>query len=452
MNSRFPALSQSTPLRYITFILLYFSQGIPEGITTYAIPAWLAMNGKTVQEIGAYSALVMIPFSLKIIMAPIIERYTYLPMGKRRPWLLFGQFGILCSLLALSTVSDPLHNMYVLSLVVFSVHVFIMFQDIATDSLVIDIVPVEQQGRANSFMWGSKTIGISIALFAGSWLINEKGFSFAILLMSVSVLLIMLVPLVLRERRGEKLLPWTKGATSPDAAKLTVDSWGKLFKSFVRVVVLKNSLILLMTVYTAMAAIHFMRTLLPVFTIQELGWTNMHYSEVYAFSNLTGGVVGMLLGALIIHRFGIVRLIQSSLLTMVILSVIMYLSVDYWKSEYFINGFVLAFCMVLTLVFIGVLALAMKLCWRRVSAMQFTFCMTIFNAGLSTGAMLVGYLRYFLTWQKKSPVFGGLVVLALLVLKFIKTSRHQEQVERLEQKYLEVLKSEGSLLVNADSA
>lgn len=102
--------------------------------------------------------------------------------------------------------------------------------------------------------------------------------------------------------------------------------------------------ILLMTVYTAMAAIHFMRTLLPVFTIQELGWTNMHYSEVYAFSNLTGGVVGMLLGALIIHRFGIVRLIQSSLLTMVILSVIMYLSVDYWKSEYFINGFVLAFC------------------------------------------------------------------------------------------------------------
>ncbi len=451
MNFRFPALSDSSPLRYLTFVVLYFSQGIPEGITTYAIPAWLAMSGKTAQEIGGYSALVMIPFSLKIILAPIIERYTYLPMGKRRPWLLFGQFGILCSLLALSTVADPLQNMYVLSLVVFMVHVFIMFQDIATDSLVIDIVPVEQQGRANSFMWGSKTIGISIALFAGTWLINEKGFSFAISLMSVSVLLIMFVPLLLRERHGEKLLPWTNGATSPEAAKLTIDSWGKLFKSFVKVVLLKNSLILLLTVFTAMAAIHFMRTLLPIFTIQELGWTNMHYSEVYAFSNLTGGVVGMLLGALIIHRFGIVRLIQASLFTMIILSVTMYFSVTNWKNEIFINGFILVFCMVLTLIFIGVLALAMKLCWRRVSAMQFTFCMTIFNAGLSTGAALLGYLRTFLSWQHLFLVFGTMIVAAMLILRFIKTAKHHQHVDSLEQKYLEVLEMESSLLVKADT-
>lgn len=49
MNFRFPALSDSSPLRYLTFIVLYFSQGIPEGITTYAIPAWLAMSGKSAQ-------------------------------------------------------------------------------------------------------------------------------------------------------------------------------------------------------------------------------------------------------------------------------------------------------------------------------------------------------------------------------------------------------------------
>jgi PAT family beta-lactamase induction signal transducer AmpG len=81
-------------LRYITFIVLHFSQGIPEGITILAIPAWMAENGKSAVEIAAYSAVIIIPYSLKILLAPVMERYTYLPMGRRKPWLLFGQFGI----------------------------------------------------------------------------------------------------------------------------------------------------------------------------------------------------------------------------------------------------------------------------------------------------------------------------------------------------------------------
>jgi hypothetical protein len=56
MNFRFPALSESTPLLYLTFVVLYFSQGIPKGLTTYAIPASLAISGKSAKGIGAFSA------------------------------------------------------------------------------------------------------------------------------------------------------------------------------------------------------------------------------------------------------------------------------------------------------------------------------------------------------------------------------------------------------------
>ncbi|MBK9735976.1 MAG: hypothetical protein IPO92_13865 [Saprospiraceae bacterium] len=99
-NTRFPALAEHTNLRYFSFIALYFSQGIPEGITLFGIPAWMAMNGKSASEIATYGAIVMIPFSFKIFLAPIMERFTFLPMGRRRPWLLFGQFGIFAVLLA----------------------------------------------------------------------------------------------------------------------------------------------------------------------------------------------------------------------------------------------------------------------------------------------------------------------------------------------------------------
>lgn len=451
-NKSFPSLSENAFLRYFSFIALYFSQGIPEGITLLAIPAWMAMNGKSITEIAGYSAVVMIPFSLKILLAPMMERYTYLAMGRRRPWLIFGQFGILCSLISLSFVPDPLNNLLLLTAVVLCVHIFIMFQDIATDSLVIDIVPLEQQGKANSYMWGSKTVGTSVSLLIGSWLINKNGFSFAVLSMSVFVFLIMFIPLLLRERREEKLLPWTSGKISPDAALLKVDSWGKLFKSFRQVVLLKNSLILVISVFITMAALHFMRTLLPVFTIKELGWTNVYFSKIYSASNLAGGIIGMLVGAFVIQRFGIIRLIQGSMLVMIVLVLLMAFSVPLWKTDNIVFAYIAFFCTLLTLINIGVLALAMKLCWKRISAIQFTFCMTVFNSGLATGAALLGYLRSHFEWQSMFLVFALMLLISMIVLKFIHTIRHRGQVEILENQYLDVLKAEGNLLVKAETA
>ena len=444
-NKSLPSLSENPILRYFTFIVLYFSQGIPEGITIFAIPAWMAMNGKSTAEIAGYSAVILIPFSLKILFAPMMERYTYLPMGRRRPWLLFGQFGILCSLIALSFIPNPLNNILLITAIALCVHIFIIFQDIATDSLVIDIVPIEQQGKANSFMWGSKTIGTSVSLLIGSWLINQYGFSYAVLAMSVAVFLIMFVPLFLRERRGEKLLPWTPGKTSPDAVVLAVDSWGKLFKSFRQVVLLNNSLLLLIAVFITMAALHFLRTLLPIFTIQELGWNNVFYSKVYSISNLSGGIIGMVIGALVIQRLGLIRLIQGSLLLIAILVFSMAVSVPLWKYNNVVSGFIAVFCTLLTLINIGVLALAMHLCWKRISAIQFTFSMTIFNAGLASGAALLGFLRSFCEWQILFMVFTFMIVVAMVIFRFIKTNRHREKVERLERDYLENLMVENHL-------
>jgi PAT family beta-lactamase induction signal transducer AmpG len=411
----------------------------------------MAMNGKSTGEIAAYSAIVILPFSLKILLAPIMERYTYLPMGRRRPWLILGQIGILLSLLGLSLVPNPLENIALVTWVVLCVHVFIIFQDIATDSLVIDIVPLEEQGRANSLMWGSKTIGTSISLFVGSWLINEYGFANALLFMALPVFFIIFVPLFIRERKGEKLLPWGKGQTSPDAAKLAVDSWKKLFKSFVQVVILKNTLILLISVFIALASLHFMRTLLPIFAIQELGWDNVYYSKVYSLSNLAGGIIGMVIGAIIIQRFGIVRLIQGSMVLIALLGIAMALLTAFWTQDTFVSAYIAIFCTLFTLINIGVLALAMHLCWKRISAIQFTLCMTVFNLGLASGAALLGYLRSFFEWKMLFVAFAVIILLGLIILKFIKTKQHLLHVERLEKQYLEVLEAEGSLLVKSET-
>ena len=436
-NTRFPALAEHKNLRYFSFIALYFSQGIPEGITLFAVPAWMAINGKSAIEIATYGAIVVIPFSFKIILAPMMERFSFLPMGRRRPWLLFGQFGIFCSLIGLSFVPDPLNNLTQLIVAVVCVHVFIMFQDIATDSLVIDIVPIEQQGKANSFMWGSKTVGLSIALALGSWLINQYGFSFAILLMSISICWIMLLPLLLRERQGEKLLPWSSGQTSPEAALLKMDSWSKLFLSFKKVVLLPNTLLVCLIVFLSKCALTYIETLLPVFSIQELGWNNLDYSNTYSTSKLVGGVIGMIIGGIIIVRFGAVRFFQICLLLVGLVTAFMGIFKLLWQDAMYVSAFIAIFNLMNTLIIISQLATAMLVCWKRISALQFTFFMTLANLGMSAGAALLGFLRSHFGWQIIFLVFTLMVIVVAALLQFLKIKTHLQQVDVLEKNYIE---------------
>ena len=432
-----PSLSEHSNLRYFSFIALYFSQGIPEGITLFGIPAWMAMNGKSAGEIATYGAIVMIPFSLKILLAPMMERFTFLPMGRRRPWLLFGQFGILCSIIGLAFVPDPLNNLTLLIAAVLCLHVFILFQDIATDSLVIDIVPLGQQGKANSFMWGSKTVGMSISLAVGSWLINQYGFSSAVLVLSVSISFVMLVPLLLRERQGEKLLPWSSGATSPDTALLKMDSWGKLFLSFKQVVLLRNTLLMCLIISLSKCALTYVETLLPIFSIQELGWNNLDYSNTYSTSKLVGGVIGMVTGGILIARFGTARMFQICLLLAGLFTAFMGVFKLIWQNAFYVSIFIAIFNLMYTLITISQLATAMQVCWKRVSALQFTFFMTLANAGMAVGAALFGYLRSHFGWQIIFLVFTVMVVGIAVLLQFLKINSHLKQVDVLEKNYIE---------------
>lgn len=68
--------------------------------------------------------------------------------------------------------------------------------------------------------------------------------------------------------------------------------------------------------------------------------------------------------------------------------------------------------------------------------MQFTFCMTVFNAALAAGAAFMGLLRNYFGWQTILLVFSSILIFAILLLKFIKVKKYLEQMEELEQNYL----------------
>lgn len=430
-----PALSENALLRYLSFAALYVAQGIPEGLLWYAIPAWLAANGKTPAEIGGYVAIIGIPWSLKILNAPLMDRFTYLPMGRRRPWVLIGQLGLILSFFSLSLISDPLNNLTLLMILGFCVSFFEVTQDIAVDGMAIDILPVHQQARANGLMWGSKTLGISASVATGSWIINSYGYFYAIISFSFIVFIIMMIPLFLKERPGEKMLPWTKGESSKEAEKIQLHSWKVIFKSLLKVFFLPVSLIMGIAAFSFSIGKGLIDTLLPVFTVQQLGWADTQYSQFFATANLISGILGMFVGGALIDFFGKVRMIRIYLVLLISIVAILSFMKFYWSNEIFILGFIIGFYILVTFTTIAIFATAMNLCWKRVAATQFTLYMAISNLGLAAGAAIMGQLKNFLNWENVILTYILFAGAMFVLMRFIKFEKHQIKVDELELKY-----------------
>ena len=202
----------------------------------------------------------------------------------------------------------------------FIVSFFEVSQDIAVDGMAIDILPVDQQARANGLMWGSKTLGISASVATGSWIMSELWIFLCNSIFLIIVSLIILIPLLLRERPGEKLLPWTKGETSKTAAKIQLHSWKSIFKSLYKVFFLPVSFMMGVAVFSFSIGRGLIDTVLPVFTVQGLGWADTHYSQIFATANMIAGIVGMIIGGFLIDFFGKVKMISIYVSLLILLS------------------------------------------------------------------------------------------------------------------------------------
>ncbi|MEO7176209.1 MAG: MFS transporter [Saprospiraceae bacterium] len=431
-SNTIPALSENTFLRYFNFIALYFAQGVPEGMLTFGIPAWMAMNGKSAGEIASFAVITVLPWSLKFIVAPMMDRYTLLSMGRKRPWILVGQLGLVVSCTYMAFIPDPLNNLNHLMIAGFIVSCFGAFQDVATDGMAVDIIPEDQQAKGNALMWGSKICGLSISLALGTWLLNKYSFAVAMWMMAIVIGIIMLVPIFLRERPGEKLVPWSKGRASTENKKSQLTDWRQIFKSLFSVFRLRNSILLALVLFASQGSFKYISTLLPIFTVKELGWTNLEYSQNYAIAKLIGGIVGMLIGGFLIDKYGKKRMLSIYFIGSILSVAILAFSEIYWNDRSFIYAFMLLNNLLYTFASIAIFAIAMQCCWKKVSASQFTLYMTIANIGQMTFASLIGPIRSNFDWQASLFAFTFFIALAWLFLQFLNIDKQVKQVVDLE--------------------
>jgi len=423
------SLTESPLSRYFSFSALYIAQGIPEGILFFAMPAWLAMNVKPATEIAAFIGVILIPWSFKLLIAPLMDRFTILSMGRKRPWVVFGQFGLILSFLSIGFVPDPLNNISGLMVVGFMISFFGAFQDVATDGMAIDVIPDDEKARVNGLMWGTKIIGTSLSLLVGTYLINSLGFTSAISLLSIVVAIIMIIPIYFTERPGEKIMPWSKGEANHESKDSQLKSWTEILKSLYRVIKLRSSLIFIVISFLSGILFGLMDTILPIFTIQELSWTNTDFSELFSVINIIAGIGGMLIGGYLVDYFGNIKMLTIYLGISTTVIAIFALTTGFWTNTAFVCGFIFIYYVLNIFLTIGIFASGMNLCWRTVAATQFTLYMALSNMGRAAGSALVGVLQTNFSWEYVF-IFTALMPLTMgVMVQFINFKTHKEKVD-----------------------
>jgi PAT family beta-lactamase induction signal transducer AmpG len=381
-------LSESKRLRFITVCIFYLNQGVGLGFFGFVLPAWLAANGATIGQIATVVSVTALPWSLKFVNGLLIDRYTFLPMGRRRIWIVGAQIVMVAMMIIAAVLSPQPSDIALLATLGFGVNLAIAFQDVGVDALAIDIMKESERAKGAGMMFGSQTIGMAITVVLAGWLIDSYGFSSAIISLALLPAATILYGLVIIERVGEKHLPWGAGQTHPSNSERQVKAWapllcGALRAIFVPVSLLVIPLLVIRTIATGATGV-FGPTLFTTYG----GWSTTSFTNFVSLVAVMVGVWGLLFSGKIVEKFGEKSVIAVCSGSICILFALFAALPVLWSEKWFLVSFVIVGELLSITVLIAVIPICMRLCLPAFAATQFVIYMSITNLGTLLGAFL----------------------------------------------------------------
>ena len=282
--------SLTTPRKLGLLTSLYLSQGLPFGFFTQALPVLLRERGLSLPAIGL-THLLALPWALKFLWAPWMDRYGSARWGRRRGYILPLQFLSAVLLLALALPEGAV-SMTALMGAVLLVNLLAATQDVATDGLAVELLTPPERGWGNGIQVAGYRVGMILG--GGLMLLVFARFGWRPTLLSLgALLLVATVPVALfREpapaelpRRdtgspwrwlGESLLHWRH--------RPGVGAWFTLLVLFKAGESLATGMVRTFLVDVGLG-------------LSQVGW-------MLGFLGFTTGLLGAVAGGALVHRLG----------------------------------------------------------------------------------------------------------------------------------------------------
>jgi PAT family beta-lactamase induction signal transducer AmpG len=422
MNSTLTLL-ENPRIRYLTGAMMYFAQGIPAGLLGIAIPAWLVSQGVSASDIGSYLAVIVLPWVFKLLTGPLMDRFEFAPMGRRRPWVLAAQLGLSVSFLAFLVVEDPVGQIGLLMMIGVLVNIFAATQDVAVDGMSIDLTPVNEQGRLNAYMSFGKAVGWSAtSAVSGLMLVNFGLQATALAAAIVSIVFFFAFVFVL-ERPGERRLPWSSGEAA--SARQEGNSFRDVF-SGVNKVLWKRASVMVIAIMVVDGLISgYGHALMPIAAVKVFGFTSDQWSQLVALMGLIGAGLTLALGPMI-DRFGSKRMLIVTISLVGVHAFLLAQTQFLWTDTTYVKVMLSIWVILLPVVMVCVIALGMSVCSSSSSATQFAIYMSAANLGHSAGSKIFGMVSEQTTYTQSYMLMAVLVIGMVVVLLF---HRHQHNEE-----------------------
>ncbi|OQW37007.1 MAG: muropeptide transporter AmpG [Nitrospira sp. SG-bin1] len=104
-SSNFAALLNR---RLIVMLPLGFVSGLPLALTSGTLQAWLTVEGVDLKTIGIFT-LVGLPYTLKFLWAPVMDRLVPPWLGRRRGWMVVTQLCVAIGLGLMAVTNPKIH-------------------------------------------------------------------------------------------------------------------------------------------------------------------------------------------------------------------------------------------------------------------------------------------------------------------------------------------------------
>jgi PAT family beta-lactamase induction signal transducer AmpG len=173
--------------KMLAILFLGAASGFPNQITESALQAWLKDVGTTNTTIGVMS-YVALPYLLKFLWAPLIDRYPLPWLGRRRGWILAMQVALAVTI-GLFALQNPAVALTPITICAVVIVFFSATQDIAYDAWRTDVSLPSERGLAaaahnlgyRSAAWIASAVALVVA--------DQFGWRPAFLILAVVMLL-----------------------------------------------------------------------------------------------------------------------------------------------------------------------------------------------------------------------------------------------------------------------
>jgi PAT family beta-lactamase induction signal transducer AmpG len=274
---------------FVAFIM-GFASGLPLLLTITVLQAWMKEEGVDLTVIGIMS-LVGIPYTVKFLWAPVMDRFTIPFLGRRRGWLLIAQIALICSIAGLG-FTNPGKNPWLVAFAAFLVTFFSASQDIVVDAYRREDLSDEELGLGSSLYVNGYRVGMLLASGGGLIMADHMSFTMVYLIMAACMLPGVITTLLTPE-------PIVTAGTPKNMKEAVLNPLVDYFKRKGAILIL--AFILLYKIGDAMASA--MTT--PFYL--DIGFTKTEIGAIVKLFGFWATIIGGLVGGMLMLRLKINR-------------------------------------------------------------------------------------------------------------------------------------------------